>query len=62
MGTARTAFSSATEGSGRIMRDTSVAELSGRTVNYGYDNIYRLTSEAIASDRGGEQRHGELHL
>jgi YD repeat-containing protein len=29
---------------------TSVTELSGRTVNYGYDNLYRLTSEMIASD------------
>jgi len=29
---------------------TSVTELSGRTVNYGYDSIYRLTSEVIASD------------
>lgn len=28
----------------------SVTELSGRTVNYGYDNIYHLTSETIASD------------
>ena len=28
----------------------SVAELSGRTVSYGYDNLYRLTSETIASD------------
>ncbi len=28
----------------------SVSELSGRTVNYGYDNLYRLTSETIASD------------
>ena len=27
-----------------------VTELSGRTVSYGYDNIYRLTSETIASD------------
>jgi YD repeat-containing protein len=27
---------------------TSVTELSGRTVNYGYDNLYRLTSETIA--------------
>ena len=26
----------------------SVAELSGRTVNYGYDDLYRLTSETIA--------------
>ena len=29
---------------------TGVTELSGRTVNYGYDSIYRLTSETIASD------------
>ncbi len=29
---------------------TSVSELSGRTVNYGYDNLYRLTNETIASD------------
>ena len=29
---------------------TQVTELSGRTVNYGYDNLYRLTSETIASD------------
>ena len=28
----------------------SVAELSGRTVNYGYDSLYRLTSEAITND------------
>jgi RHS repeat-associated protein len=27
---------------------TSVAELSGRTVGYGYDDIYRLTSETIS--------------
>ncbi|HEY6388091.1 MAG TPA: RHS repeat-associated core domain-containing protein [Candidatus Acidoferrum sp.] len=31
----------------------SVSELSGRTVNYGYDNLYRLTSETIASDPNG---------
>jgi hypothetical protein len=29
---------------------TSVAELSGRTVNYGYDSLYRLTSESISAD------------
>jgi len=28
----------------------SVAELSGRAVSYGYDNLYRLTSETITSD------------
>jgi RHS repeat-associated protein len=32
---------------------TSVAELSGRTVNYGYDNLYRLTNETIAADPAG---------
>ncbi len=29
---------------------TSVTELSGRTVNYTYDNLYRLTNETISSD------------
>ena len=29
---------------------TGVTELSGRVVSYGYDNLYRLTSETIASD------------
>jgi YD repeat-containing protein len=29
---------------------TSVTELSGRTVNYSYDNLYRLTSETIVGD------------
>lgn len=28
----------------------TVAELSGRTVNYGYDSLYRLTSEAVTAD------------
>ena len=32
---------------------TSVMEKSGRAVNYSYDSIYRLTSETIASDPGG---------
>jgi len=31
----------------------SVAELGGRSVTYGYDNVYRLTSEAITGDPGG---------
>jgi YD repeat-containing protein len=26
---------------------TSVTEQSGRTVNYGYDNLYRLTGAAL---------------
>lgn len=29
---------------------TGVTELSGRRVSYGYDSIYRLTSETIAGD------------
>jgi len=33
---------------------TAVAELSGRTVNYGYDSLYRLTSEAITADLQGK--------
>jgi RHS repeat-associated protein len=32
---------------------TGVTELSGRTVSYGYDNLYRLTNETIASDLNG---------
>ncbi len=32
---------------------TGVAESSGRTVSYGYDNDYRLMSETIATDPGG---------
>ena len=36
----------------------SVAELNGRTVNYGYDELYRLTSETVASDPGG--RNGQV--
>src|SRR5260370_39466540 len=30
-----------------------VTELSGRPVGYGYDNLYRLTSETIAADPHG---------
>src|SRR6266571_1407278 len=33
---------------------TSVTELSGRKATYAYDNLYRLTSETIASDPGGQ--------
>jgi YD repeat-containing protein len=32
---------------------TSVTEVSGRTVNYGYDNLYRLINETIAADPSG---------
>ena len=31
----------------------TVAELSGRTVNYGYDALYRLTSETVTADPAG---------
>jgi len=32
---------------------TAVTELGGRTVNYTYDDLYRLTSESIANDSHG---------
>jgi hypothetical protein len=32
---------------------TNVAELSGRSLVYGYDNDYRLMSETVTSDPGG---------
>jgi RHS repeat-associated protein len=32
---------------------TAITELSGRTVNYNYDDLYRLTSESIANDTHG---------
>jgi YD repeat-containing protein len=32
---------------------TAVTELGGRTVNYTYDDLYRLTNEAIANDPHG---------
>jgi YD repeat-containing protein len=32
---------------------TAVTERSGRTVNYAYDGLYRLTSEAVANDSHG---------
>jgi RHS repeat-associated protein len=35
----------------------SVAELSGRTVNYGYDDLYRLTSETIS---GAASQNGNI--
>src|SRR5206468_11657788 len=35
---------------------TNVAELNNRNVAYGYDNDYRLTSEVITADPGGN--HG----
>src|SRR5262249_23108331 len=37
---------------------TSVAELSGRTVGYGYDDLYRLTSETIS---GATSQNGSIN-
>lgn len=34
----------------------SVAELRGRTVTYGYDDLYWLTSETVAGDPNGNNR------
>jgi hypothetical protein len=31
---------------------TAVAESTGRAVSYGYDNVYKLTSEAVTNDPG----------
>jgi RHS repeat-associated protein len=32
---------------------TAVTESTSRAVNYGYDNVYKLTSEAVTNDPGG---------
>jgi RHS repeat-associated protein len=52
-GPAGKVFSSYTYTLGPAGNRQSVAELSGRTVTYGYDDLYRLTSETIASDPRG---------
>jgi RHS repeat-associated protein len=46
-GPANTTINSYTYTLGAAGNRLSVAELSGRTVNYGYDDLYRLTSETI---------------
>ncbi len=33
---------------------TSVAEVNGRSVTYGYDDLYRLTTETVAGDPAGK--------
>jgi RHS repeat-associated protein/uncharacterized repeat protein (TIGR01451 family) len=48
-GTSGTAISRYTYTLGAAGNRLSVAELGGRTVNYAYDDIYRLTSETISS-------------
>jgi RHS repeat-associated protein len=45
-----TAISSYAYSLGAAGNRLSVAELSGRTVTYGYDDLYRLTSENVAGD------------
>lgn len=50
MGSAKTgALSNFAYTLGAAGNRTAVTELGGRTVNYGYDNVYRLTSEAITN-------------
>ena len=50
---AGTAISSYAYTLGAAGNRLSVAELSGRTVTYGYDDLYRLTSETVSSDPRG---------
>jgi RHS repeat-associated protein len=52
-----TAISSYTYTLGPAGNRLSVAELSGRTVNYAYDNLYRLTSEIVA---GAPSQNGAI--
>jgi RHS repeat-associated protein/uncharacterized repeat protein (TIGR01451 family) len=51
--TPTTPISSFTYTLGAAGNRLSVAELSGRTVTYGYDDLYRLTSEIVAADPHG---------
>ena len=52
-GPANTVISSYAYTLGPTGNRLSVAELSGRSVTYGYDDLYRLTSETVASDPKG---------
>jgi len=56
-GTPGTAISSYAYTLGAAGNRLSVTELSGRTVNYGYDDLYRLTSETIA---GAPAQNGSI--
>jgi RHS repeat-associated protein len=56
-GAAGTAISSYGYTLGAAGNRLSVAELSGRTVNYGYDDLYRLTSETIT---GAARQNGSI--
>jgi YD repeat-containing protein len=56
-GTPGTAISSYAYTLGAAGNRLSVTELSGRTVTYGYDDLYRLTSETIA---GAPAQNGSI--
>jgi len=53
------ALSSYTYTLGPAGNRTSVAELSGRIVTYGYDSLYRLTSETVSGDPAS--KNGEIN-
>ena len=53
LGVGAAALSSYTYTLGAAGNRTAVAELSGRTVNYTYDDLYRLTNETITNDPHG---------
>ncbi len=57
-GTAGAAIASYTYTLGAAGNRLSVVELSGRNVNYGYDDLYRLTSESIA---GTSAQNGNIN-
>jgi RHS repeat-associated protein len=57
-GTAGAAIASYTYTLGAAGNRLSVVELSGRNVNYGYDGLYRLTSESIA---GASAQNGNIN-
>jgi YD repeat-containing protein len=56
-GPPNTAISSYAYSLGAAGNRLSIAELSGRTVNYAYDDLYRLTSETIA---GAPAQNGSI--
>jgi RHS repeat-associated protein len=53
VGTPPTALASYSYTLGAAGNRTAVTELGGRTINYTYDDLYRLTSESIANDPHG---------
>jgi YD repeat-containing protein len=53
MTTSVTALASYSYSLGAAGNRTAITELGGRTVNYTYDDLYRLTNETIANDAHG---------